>query len=101
MVKKTSNAKLSNALLEERGLIDQLDVEEKTREYAVDIITTIREPLVILDIDLKVVLVNKAFYQTFKVKPQETIDQFIYDLGNKQWNIPKLRQLLEDILPKK
>ncbi len=64
-----------------------------------DIVETIREPLLILDSDLKVVLANHSFYDIFSVKPEETIGQLIYDLGNAQWDIPKLRELLEDILP--
>ena len=60
---------------------------------------SIREPLVLLDSDLRVVKANHSFYRTFKVKPEETEGILIYDLGNRQWNIPKLRELLEDILP--
>ncbi len=58
------------------------------------------EPLIILDENLKVALVSRSFCQTFKVKPEETEGRFVYDLGNRQWDIPKLRELLEDILPK-
>jgi formate hydrogenlyase transcriptional activator len=60
---------------------------------------SVRESLVVLDSDLKVVKANNSFYQTFNVKPGETEGTLIYDLGNRQWNIPKLRELLEDILP--
>ncbi|MFC1812168.1 sigma-54 interaction domain-containing protein [Thermodesulfobacteriota bacterium] len=60
---------------------------------------SIREPLVVLDSGLKVVKANHSFYRTFNVKPDETEGILIYDLGNRQWNIPKLRELLEDILP--
>jgi transcriptional regulator with GAF, ATPase, and Fis domain len=63
------------------------------------ILGSIREPLMVLDPDLKVVKANPAFYQTFSVTPDETEGKLIYDLGNRQWNIPKLRELLEDILP--
>ena len=63
-----------------------------------DILGSIREPLVMLDSDLKVVKANHSFYQTFNVKPDETEGILIYDLGNRQWDIPKLRELLEDIL---
>lgn len=59
----------------------------------------IREPLVVLDSDLKVVKANRSFYQTFDVKPDDTEGILIYDLGNGQWNIPRLRELLENILP--
>ena len=66
-----------------------------------DIVETIREPLLVLDSDLKVILASHSFYGIFKVKPEETVGQLIYDLGNKQWDIPKLRELLENILPEK
>ena len=74
---------------------------DEAREYAESIINTIREPLIGLDQDLRVVTVSRSFYEVFKVKPEETLGQLIYDLGNKQWNIPKLRELLETILPQK
>ncbi len=70
-------------------------------EYAESIINTVREPLIALDQDLRVVSVSRSFYDVFKVKPEETVGQLIYDLGNKQWDIPKLRELLETILPQK
>jgi diguanylate cyclase (GGDEF)-like protein/PAS domain S-box-containing protein len=75
--------------------------EPASREYAESIINTIREPLIILDQDLRVVNASRAFYEFFKVKPEETVGQLIYDLGDKQWDIPKLRELLETILPQK
>ncbi len=70
-------------------------------EFAESIINTVREPLISLDQDLRVVTVSRSFYEVFKVKPEETVGQLIYDLGNKQWDIPKLRELLETILPLK
>ena len=73
----------------------------KSQEYAESIINTVREPLIVLDQDLRVVTVSRSFYEVFKVKPEETVGQLIYDLGNKQWDIPKLRELLETILPQK
>ncbi len=63
------------------------------------ILRSIREPLILLDRDLKVVTANSSFYRTFNVKPAKTEGVLIYDLGNRQWDIPKLRKLLEDILP--
>jgi two-component system CheB/CheR fusion protein len=70
-------------------------------EYSESIINTVREPLIVLDQDLRVVTVSRSFYEFFKVNPEETVGQLIYDLGNKQWDIPKLRELLETILPQK
>ena len=74
---------------------------DEASEYAESIINTVREPLIALDQDLRVVTASRSFYEVFKVKPEETVGQLIYDLGNKQWDIPKLRELLETILPQK
>jgi len=65
-----------------------------------NIIETIREPLLLLDSDLNILLANQSFYDLFKVTPEETLGNLIYDLGNRQWDIPKLRALLEEIIPK-
>ena len=78
----------------------QLEREiQDAREYAENIVETVREPLVVLNSNLKILTANHSFYDTFKVTPEETIGNFIYDLGNRQWDIPKLRVLFEDILP--
>ncbi|MFM9950386.1 MAG: ATP-binding protein, partial [Saprospiraceae bacterium] len=69
-------------------------------EYAEAIISTINEPLLVLDNKLCIKSANKAFYEKFKVREEETVGGLLYDLGNKQWNIPRLRELLEDIIPK-
>lgn len=68
-------------------------------EYAEALVDTVREPLVVLEGDLRIHSANRSFYQVFKVKPEETLGEFIYDLGNRQWDISKLRELLEEILP--
>src|SRR6202140_4916614 len=70
------------------------------QNYALNIVDTVREPLLILDATLRVRSANRAFYQTFQVSAEETVDQLIYELGNGQWDIPDLRRLLEDIVPK-
>jgi two-component system cell cycle sensor histidine kinase PleC len=74
---------------------------DEASDFAESVINTVREPLISLDQNLRVVTVSRSFYEFFKVKPEETVGQLIYDLGNKQWNIPKLRELLETILPQK
>ena len=68
--------------------------------YAQNIVDTVREPLLILDTTLRVRSGNRAFYQTFRVSLEETENRLIYELGNGQWDIPDLRTLLEDIVPK-
>jgi len=84
--------------------IDTLKRSEReiaaARDYAEAILRTTRYPLVVLTAELRVHAANAAFYQTFKVPPGETNGRLIYELGNGQWNIPKLRELLEDILPR-
>ncbi len=82
-----------------KNKMKELEIQDAL-EYTKSIINTVREPLIILYEDLSVALANRSFYQVFKVKPRETEGQLIYDLGNRQWDIPKLRELLEDILPK-
>ena len=69
-------------------------------EYAEGIIRTVRESLLVLSGELKIVSANPCFYRTFHVTPEETEGQTLYDLGNGQWNIPALRKLLEELLPK-
>ena len=69
-------------------------------ELANDIINTIHEPLVLLDKNLSVVLASKSFYTTFNVKESETKNEKIFNLGNKQWDIPLLRDMLNDVLLK-
>lgn len=82
-----------------------LEVIKKTAdevsEFAESIINTVREPLIALNQDLRVVAVSRSFCNFFKVKAADTVGQLIYNLGNKQWDIPKLRELLETILPQK
>ena len=78
----------------------QLEAEiQDAREYAENIVETVREPLVVLNSDLKILTANHSFYETFKVTPEATIGNYIYDIGNRQWDIPKLRILVEEILP--
>ncbi len=76
----------------------QEEVREE-RDYAQAIVETVREPLIILDGELRVETANAAFYRTFGVQAAETQERLVYDLGNQQWNIPALRRLLEEVLP--
>lgn len=106
-----TKGELINELRELRTQIKNVEASEialkraeaeirQARSYAENIVETVREPLIVLDGDLKIVSVNRSFYQTFKVTPSETLGRLVYDLGNRQWDIPKLRILLEEILPK-
>lgn len=77
-----------------------IETLKKLLTYYQEITDTIREPFIILDKDLCVVTANQAFYKTFKVPKMETEGKLIYKLGNNQWKSSKLRELLENILPK-
>ena len=63
-------------------------------------IDIVREPILILDTDLRVLAANEPFYRTFQVERKDAEQKIVYELGSGQWNIPELRKLLEDILPK-
>jgi PAS domain S-box-containing protein len=73
--------------------------DEEDQLLAEAILGTMRQPLVVLDEDLRLQMANTAFYRTFEVDQAETEGRLIYELGNGQWDIPKLRELLEHILP--
>jgi len=72
---------------------------ERAQKYAESIVETIREPLLVLTPDLRVLTANHSFCGAFQVTPEETEGQFVYSLGNHAWDIPSLRELLEKIIP--
>jgi PAS domain S-box-containing protein len=88
-----------SAKITERKKAEQ--AANEAREYAEAIVNAVREPLLVLDEHLRVFSANKSFYQFFKSDENETIGKLIFNLGNGQWNIPKLKRLLNDILPQK
>ncbi|GGW42508.1 chemotaxis protein CheB [Arenibacter certesii] len=92
----STNEELMVVHQETIGLNEQLTA---ARDYAESIVETVHEPLVVLDGDLRVKSANKAFYKTFEVNEKETEGKLIFQLGNKQWDIPTLRNLLLDVLP--
>ena len=76
-----------------------IDVIKRSRDYAAALVETVREPLVVLTADLRVRGANKAFYEIFHVAAGETENRSLFELGSGQWDIPTLRELLEDLLP--
>ena len=78
----------------------QTAATQLARELAEGIVNTVAEPLIVLDNKLEVVSASRSFYQHFKVTPDETVGRKIYKLGNGQWDIAALRELLENILPR-
>lgn len=82
-----------------RVLSNRLDRTQLALEFAENIIATIRESLLILDSELKIVSASRFFYQTFHVTQEQTLGEHIYNLGNGQWNISELINLLRNTLP--
>jgi two-component system CheB/CheR fusion protein len=80
------------------AVIMLVDVDElrRAREYAESIVATVREPLLVLDADLRVQTASQSFYQTFQETPATTENRFFHELGEGQWNVPELRRLLEE-----
>jgi formate hydrogenlyase transcriptional activator len=72
---------------------------ERVQKYAESIVETIREPLIVLTPDLRVITANHSFYGAFQVKPEETEGRFVYSLCDHAWDIPSLQELLEEIIP--
>lgn len=73
------------------------NIIQRAQELSESILDTVRQPLVVLDEAMKVVSASRSFYKDFRVTPEETVGHKIFELGNRQWDIPKLKQLLEDI----
>ncbi len=81
-------------------IISLNEMVTEARDLSEAIIATIHEPMLILDKNLRVKYANNSFYKYFGVKKEDTEGILLYDLGNKQWNIPRLRELLDDIIPR-
>ncbi|PIP87073.1 hypothetical protein COW81_02175 [Candidatus Campbellbacteria bacterium CG22_combo_CG10-13_8_21_14_all_36_13] len=88
----------NNNALKDSNFIDNF--WEKSWTYIRTVVDVVREPVLILDKNLRVMAANESFYDMFQVEPKKTENKIVYELGNGQWNIPALRKLLEDILPK-
>lgn len=73
---------------------------EESWTYIKTVVEVVREPILILDKDLRVMAANESFYRTFQVEPYDIEKKIVYEFGNGEWNIPSLRKLLEDILSK-
>jgi nitrogen-specific signal transduction histidine kinase len=98
-VKKTSNTK-SVKSYQHIGADFFVEFWEESWTYIKTVVDVLREPVLILDKEFKVLAANEAFYDLFQVAQKDTEGEIIYKLGNGQWDIPALRKLLENILPK-
>lgn len=85
--------------LMERRIEERTQSLKESEDYLASIVQTVRESLIVLDPSFRVLSVNEHFLKTFKVTSEETEAKLLYELGNGQWNIPQLKELLEKILP--
>ena len=95
---------IGGAVLVFRDVSERKRVERDVQAalgYADAIIATLREPFLVLDGGLRVQASNSAYYRSFHVTKEETLGNLLYDLGNHQWDIPRLRTLLEEVLARK
>src|SRR5947199_1516526 len=98
---RNANGEVAGVVLVFRDITQRRQQEQSIQDslnYAESVIATLREPFLVLDDNLKVKTANHRFYEAFKVSPEETESQFVYDLGNRQWDIPELRRLLREVL---
>jgi two-component system CheB/CheR fusion protein len=99
---RTPDDRIEGVVVNFIDISDRKRMEEELRRaktFAENIVETIDEPLLVLTVDLRVLTANPAFYEHFSVKPEDTINRRLFELGNSQWDIPRLRRLLEDVLP--
>ncbi|MDQ6812285.1 MAG: PAS domain-containing protein, partial [Bacteroidota bacterium] len=101
---ETSKKELESSNEELMTINQELQVSNnhlsEAHEYTEKVIETIREAVVVLDSQLILKSANKSFYRTFNLKVEETLGRLIFELGNGDWNIPELKELLQNILPK-
>ena len=93
-------AKKNTASIPPQGADLFAQIWEDSWTYIKSVVDVVREPVIILDKNFYVLAANESFYRLFQVEGNETEDTLVYKLGNGQWDIPDLRRLLEDILPK-
>jgi two-component system CheB/CheR fusion protein len=97
---ETWDHKIEGAVISLQNIDALKRLVDRTREYADAVIENARMPTLVLDGKLRVTVANPAFYRAFGVSSEEIEKRLIYELGNGQWNIPKLRELLEEIVPR-
>jgi two-component system CheB/CheR fusion protein len=98
---RTSENKIEGAVISFQDIDALKRLLEQTRAYADTLIESAREAILILDAKLRVVVANPPFYKSFQVAPSAVVQKSIFELGNRQWNIPALRDLLESITHRK
>jgi len=97
---ETWDHKIEGAVISLQNVDNLKRMVNQSRQYADTLVESAREPILVLDTKLQVTVANPAFYRIFAVSREETEGRRVYDLGNGQWDIPRLRQLLEEIIPR-
>lgn len=97
--KKAEDALLLQKQEMEKSIEERTRIIQESKEYLASIISTIRESLIVLDKNHFILSVNEHFLKTFKVSISETTGKDLYELGNGQWNIQVLKDMLNDVLP--
>ncbi|CAN5714898.1 hypothetical protein BH23GEM11_BH23GEM11_10120 [soil metagenome] len=101
---RDDSGEVAGVVLDFRDISEHRELEkslERAVRYARDIISTLREPFLVLDSELRVDTANQAFYRMFEVSAEETEKCLLFDLGNGQWDIPELRELLDEVVTRK
>jgi two-component system CheB/CheR fusion protein len=99
---RTAEDAIGGVVLTFTEITQQKEVEQalrQAREFAAEVVDTVRQPLVVLDGALRVQEANRAFYERFHLDAATTEGHLLYDLGDRQWDIPRLRNLLEEVIP--
>ena len=99
---KTTENIIDGAVITFTDITEQKEIQNLSNQlnYVIGIVDTVREPLIVLNDELKVISANKSFYTKFKVHEKDTEGKLFYNIGNNQWDIPELKHLLEEVLPK-
>jgi two-component system CheB/CheR fusion protein len=96
---ETWDHKIEGAVISLQNIDNLKRMVNQSRQYADTLIESAREAILVLDGELKVTVANPAFYRVFDVNNEETEGRLVFDLGSGQWNTPRLRQLLQEIVP--
>jgi len=91
---QTLDKKVDGAVL---VLVD-VDTLKRAQRYAEAIMSRVREPLLVLDHELRVRTANRSYFSSFRVTAAETEGRLLFELGNRQWDLPHLRRLLEEVV---
>ncbi|MGF7117765.1 CheR family methyltransferase [Methanobacterium oryzae] len=97
---KTTENIIDGAVITFTDITGQRELSKLSNQlnYVIGIVDTVREPLIVLDEELKIISANKSFYDKFEVEEKETAGKLLYNLGDNQWDIPKLRDLLDKVI---